>query len=134
MLFTRNRLTPNCPSNRLRDDKVPPLLDPVTSVAKKMDKSLRERQHKYKEINASNHRYIKGGTDKVYLVYKVQSSLMHPIKFLRLPEVIDKVGLCRSTIYDRMGRGTFPKSHKVGPRIVVWNEYELDQWCLGLVK
>ena len=92
-----------------------------------MDKNFRERQHRYKEINASQHSYSKGGTDKVSLLCKSTSVLMQSIRFLRLPEVINKVGLCRSTIYDRMERGTFPKSHKVGPRIVVWNEYEVDK-------
>ena len=59
---------------------------------------------------------------------------MKSIRLLRLPEVMERVGLSRSTIYDRMERGTFPKSHKWGPRIVVWNEDEIDEVCLEVVK
>jgi prophage regulatory protein len=33
-----------------------------------------------------------------------------PARLLRLPEVIDRVGLRRSAIYQRMSEGRFPKS------------------------
>ena len=59
---------------------------------------------------------------------------MNNIRFLSLPEVKEHVGLSTSTIYDRISKGTFPRSHKISPRIVVWNEFELDQWCKELMK
>ncbi len=59
---------------------------------------------------------------------------MKSIRLLRLPEVMERVGLSRSTIYDRMERGTFPKSHKISTRAVGWNEYEVNEWCLEVVK
>ena len=56
------------------------------------------------------------------------------IKFLRLPEVIQKVGLKKTYIYQMIREGTFPKQIKVAPRAVVWNEYDIDQWQEGYIK
>jgi prophage regulatory protein len=47
---------------------------------------------------------------------------------LRLPEVMDRVGICRASIYQRMNQGTFPKSVSLGPRSVGWLESEIDTW------
>jgi len=49
-------------------------------------------------------------------------------KFLRLPSVIDKVGLSRSQIYKLIQRGDFPKPVKIGPKISVWIEEKLEMW------
>jgi prophage regulatory protein len=49
-------------------------------------------------------------------------------RLLRLPEVIARVGLKRSTIYKRMGEGTFPKPKKIGQRSVAWSETDIDLW------
>ena len=46
----------------------------------------------------------------------------------RLPEVMARTGLSRSSIYDKMGQGTFPLSINLGPRTVGWLESEIDQW------
>ena len=37
-------------------------------------------------------------------------------------------GLPRSTIYDRMSEGTFPKPVKIGPQAVGWLEDEIAAW------
>lgn len=50
------------------------------------------------------------------------------IRFIRLPEVIDRTGLKTTTIYDRMKKGTFPKSIPLGRGIVVWNESDITRW------
>ncbi|MAC12859.1 MAG: transcriptional regulator [Sphingorhabdus sp.] len=47
---------------------------------------------------------------------------------LRLPEVIERVGLRRSAIYQRMSEGRFPKSRSLGPKCSVWVEAEIEQW------
>ena len=56
------------------------------------------------------------------------------IKFLRLPEVIQKVGFKKTHIYNLMAKDLFPKQITIGRRAVVWNEYEIDQWQEGYIK
>lgn len=53
-------------------------------------------------------------------------------KFLRLPDVIEMVGLKRATIYKRMKAGTFPQPVQLGPRAVAWEEMALADWQAGL--
>ena len=48
--------------------------------------------------------------------------------FLKRPEVEHRTGLKRSTIYDKMKAGTFPKPVKLGARAVAWLEPEIDAW------
>ncbi|MBY8335037.1 AlpA family transcriptional regulator [Qipengyuania pacifica] len=57
-----------------------------------------------------------------------------PARLLRLPEVIDRVGLRRSAIYQRMSEGRFPKSRSLGPKCAVWVEAEIDQWISEIAK
>jgi prophage regulatory protein len=47
---------------------------------------------------------------------------------LRLPGVKKNTGLSRSTIYDKMKRGGFPKPVKIGERAVGWVEAEVEAW------
>jgi prophage regulatory protein len=49
-------------------------------------------------------------------------------KLYRLPEVIERVGLSRSTIYEYISRGDFPAPIKIGKRAVAWNEASINQW------
>ena len=56
------------------------------------------------------------------------SSPPPPARLLRLPEVIARVGLKRSAIYQRMSEGRFPKSRSLGPKCAVWIESESDDW------
>lgn len=51
-----------------------------------------------------------------------------PPRLLRLPEVMDRVGLRRSAIYQRMSEGRFPKCRSLGPKCSVWVEAEIDAW------
>ncbi len=55
-------------------------------------------------------------------------------RFLRLPAVIEMVGLQRTAIYGRIKAGTFPKPVQLGPRAVAWDEQELAQWQGGLTR
>ena len=47
---------------------------------------------------------------------------------LRLPQVKDRTGLSRSTIYLRMQEGAFPKPISLGTRAVGWLSVEVDEW------
>jgi prophage regulatory protein len=49
-------------------------------------------------------------------------------RILRLPEVIKRVGLKRSSIYNRMKDGTFPKSSSLGGNSVGWLESDITAW------
>lgn len=49
-------------------------------------------------------------------------------KFLRLPSVIDIVGIQRTAIYDRIKKGTFPAPISLGPRAVVWDSTAIADW------
>ncbi|MDY7097621.1 MAG: AlpA family transcriptional regulator [Pseudomonadota bacterium] len=49
-------------------------------------------------------------------------------RLIRLPEVMDRVGMKRSAIYQRMREGSFPRSRSLGSRCAVWVEAEIDDW------
>jgi prophage regulatory protein len=57
---------------------------------------------------------------------------LHPqasaTRLMRLPEVREKIGLCRSTIYARVAQGTFPPPVSLGARAVAWPSHEIDAW------
>ena len=50
------------------------------------------------------------------------------VRFLRLPEVLERTGLSRSTIYVRLAEGRFPRPIPLGARAVGWIESEVDEW------
>lgn len=50
------------------------------------------------------------------------------VRVLRLPAVIRRVGLSRSTIYNLQRSGAFPKPVKLGPRAAGFIEQEIDAW------
>ena len=51
------------------------------------------------------------------------------VSILRRRQVEQKTGLARSTIYDRMKAGVFPKPIQLGnSRVVGWIESEVDEW------
>ncbi len=50
------------------------------------------------------------------------------VRFLRLPEVLARTGLSRSTIYVRLDQGRFPRPVSLGGRAVGWIESEVDEW------
>lgn len=60
------------------------------------------------------------------------------IKILRLPEVVKKIGIKRSTIYDWLNPRsprydeTFPKQRRLGRQSVGWLESDLDDWLTRL--
>ncbi|MGZ2411116.1 prophage regulatory protein [Sphingomonas sp. F9_3S_D5_B_2] len=50
-------------------------------------------------------------------------------KLLRLPEVIQLTNLRRSTIYDLMGKGEFPRPLKItGARLNAWSMDEIETY------
>jgi prophage regulatory protein len=49
--------------------------------------------------------------------------------FLRLPAVIARTGLSRSTLYEHMKNGSFPRPVQLSLRAVGFLENEVDAWC-----
>jgi prophage regulatory protein len=52
----------------------------------------------------------------------------HDDRFLRLPEVLWRVGLSRSCLYRMVNNGTFPRQIKINRTTVVWSENEIADW------
>jgi prophage regulatory protein len=50
-----------------------------------------------------------------------------PEKILRLPNVLDRTGLSRSTVYQRVTEGRFPRPVSLGARAVGWVETEVEE-------
>ncbi len=55
-------------------------------------------------------------------------------RILRLPSVLLRTGLSRSTVYARVAAGTFPKQLALGPNTVGWRETDIDTWIDSLTS
>ncbi|WP_321311953.1 AlpA family phage regulatory protein [Halarcobacter sp.] len=49
-------------------------------------------------------------------------------RFIRIPDVIKKTGLAKSTIWLWVKEGKFPKPIKLSPRVTVWEEEKIELW------
>jgi prophage regulatory protein len=49
-------------------------------------------------------------------------------RILRLPNVLDRTGLSRSTVYQRVSEGRFPRPVSLGDRAVGWVESDIEEW------
>ncbi|MDQ7981945.1 AlpA family phage regulatory protein [Paraburkholderia sp. SARCC-3016] len=55
-----------------------------------------------------------------------------PDRLLRLPQVLDSIGLSRSMLYKMMKAGEFPQPRKVR-HASLWVEAEVQQWIKNIV-
>jgi prophage regulatory protein len=53
---------------------------------------------------------------------------------LRLPAVKARTGLSRSSIYQHIAHGSFPRPVSLGARAVGWVESEIEEWILRKIK
>ena len=53
---------------------------------------------------------------------------------LRLPQVRAVTGLSKSTIYNQMASGDFPRQIRLGYRTVAWVEADIQNWVQGKIK
>jgi prophage regulatory protein len=60
-------------------------------------------------------------------VMETENKAGPPIKIIRLPAVLERVGLKRTAVYDRIKGGEFPKPIKLG-RVSGWVESEIQEW------
>lgn len=64
----------------------------------------------------------------------MQSATLHSAadhytpRLLRLPQVCERTGLARSTVYDMMAAGTFPRPIPLTPTRRAWREDEISEW------
>lgn len=56
-----------------------------------------------------------------------------PPKLVRLRQVLDRVGVSRSTLYEMVRRGEFPQQRRLSIRCVGWVESEVDAWIMRRV-
>ena len=52
----------------------------------------------------------------------------------RLPVVMGRTGLGRSSIYQKIAHGEFPEQINLGPRAVGWIAEEVEQWILDRIE
>ncbi|MCO7556592.1 helix-turn-helix transcriptional regulator [Metapseudomonas otitidis] len=63
-----------------------------------------------------------------------------PLKILRIKDVQARIGLARSTIYDRLDihspryDSSFPKPIKIGKSAIGWLESSINQWIIEKTK
>lgn len=58
---------------------------------------------------------------------------MAATKIWRLPQVLQQTGLSRSTIYEMIGRGEFPRQVQLSRRAVGWIADDVVEWIRSKV-
>jgi prophage regulatory protein len=52
----------------------------------------------------------------------------NPDRIIRLKTVLSRTGLSRTTLYRKMGDGTFPRQVKISVHGAGWRESAIDRW------
>jgi len=65
------------------------------------------------------------------LLQEDERATLAPPALLRLPTVIRRTGLGRSTIYRMMAAKQFPRQVRIGARAVAWRQSDLCKWIEG---
>ena len=55
-------------------------------------------------------------------------------RFIRVPDVLNRVGFSRTTLYERIKEGNFPDRVKIAPRCVAFVESEIDEWIEATIR
>jgi len=55
-------------------------------------------------------------------------------RFISVKEVLNRICLSRTEMYERIKAGTFPQSVALGPQKVVFVEAEVDAWMQAKIK
>jgi prophage regulatory protein len=50
-------------------------------------------------------------------------------QMLRPPEVMERTGLSRTTLWRRVRAGSFPAPKELGENSIGWPAAEIDKWC-----
>ena len=54
-------------------------------------------------------------------------------RFLRLNDVVAKVGIGKTKLYEMINAGEFPRATKVNGNVVRWSENAVDDWIAARV-
>ena len=68
------------------------------------------------------------GSDNSVTTVPDEAGKVMPRRLLRRKEVSARTGLGRSSIYDKMQKGSFPQPVRLGERSVAWIESEINAW------
>lgn len=49
------------------------------------------------------------------------------VRLVRLPEILNRLSISRSTWYAGIQSGRFPRGHALGARLTVWRSDDIDQ-------
>lgn len=56
------------------------------------------------------------------------------MKILRLKDVLETTGLSKTSIYEFISQGRFPKSIPLGGRSVGWVDTEVENWIKSRIE
>lgn len=59
---------------------------------------------------------------------RIEVDTATPDRLIRMPELLQRTGLSRTTIYRRIGNGTFPRGVPIGANSCVWHASAVDRW------
>jgi prophage regulatory protein len=59
--------------------------------------------------------------------------MSEPDAFLRSADVQKITGIARSTRYELIARGAFPRPIKLSRRLVAWSRSEISEWMQGRI-
>lgn len=62
------------------------------------------------------------------------SSNRAEVRLLRLKEVLAICGKSRSSVYDAIKKGDFPKPVKLSGRSSAWIKSEVEQWAIDCIR
>jgi prophage regulatory protein len=68
------------------------------------------------------------------LLNAVRRAIVPTIRFLRLKEVLAICGKSRSSVYDAIKKGDFPKPVKLSGRSSAWIKSEVEQWAVDCIR
>jgi prophage regulatory protein len=55
-------------------------------------------------------------------------------RLIRIPEVMSKLGIGRSTVWQYVKENKMPKPSKLSPKVTVWRETEIQAYILHITS
>ena len=56
---------------------------------------------------------------------------MSETRLIRVPAVLERVGVKRSKLYAMVKAGEFPRPVKIGPKVSAWKVADVERWIDG---
>jgi prophage regulatory protein len=94
------------------------------------------RIHQDVQMSAALHREISEAVANVWAILTRPDPTLTPpaspaLRILRIPEVSQRVGLARSSVWRMVKEGQFPAPRRLSQRAVGWPEGEVDAWLIS---